>query len=196
MNNLMMNLNQTRTSSAGTLFIDEVFPQTGIAREALVLLMGSWIVAACAQIEIPLWPVPVTGQTFGVIVVGALLGSKRGAAAIAAYLLQGAVGLPFFAGGAAGFLHLVGPTGGYLAGFIGAAWLTGWLAERNWNQSFAMRAASMTLGTVAIMLCGVLWLATFVPAGNLLGVGVIPFLPGAVLKIVAAALVVGGVNRR
>ena len=192
----MTNLNQTRTAPAGTLFIDEVFPQTGVAREALVLLMGSLIVAACAQIEIPLWPVPVTGQTFGVIVVGALLGSKRGAAAIAAYLMQGALGLPFFAGGAAGYLHLVGPTGGYLLGFVGAAWLTGWLAERSWNRSFTMRAASMTLGTVVIMLSGVLWLGTFVPAGNLLSVGVIPFLPGAVLKIAAAALVVGGVRKR
>lgn len=148
------------------------------------------MIAACAQIEVPLWPVPVTGQTFGVVVIGALLGSKRGASAVVAYLIQGAAGLPFFAGGAAGAAYLFGPTGGYLIGFVAAAWLVGLLAERGWNRSFWTRCASMAIGTAAIFLFGVIWLAQFVPSGGLLSAGVIPFLPGAVLKIAAAAVVV------
>ena len=76
---------------------ETLWPSSGITRDITLVLLGSWIVAACAQIEIPMWPVPITGQTFGVIVVGAMLGSKRGALSMGAYLLQGSLGLPIFA---------------------------------------------------------------------------------------------------
>ncbi|MCS6774751.1 MAG: biotin transporter BioY, partial [Thermoflexales bacterium] len=106
-----------------------IWPQVSVWREVLVVLLGSWLVALLAQVTIPLQPVPITGQTFGVLLVGAALGARRGAMAMLVYLAQGLLGLPFFAGGASGIGRLLGPTGGYLVGFVFAAALVGWLSE-------------------------------------------------------------------
>lgn len=188
------NRNQSRPSTA-TLVADRLLRQSGLLRDAMLILTGSWIVAACAQIEIPLWPVPVTGQTFGVLLIGAMLGRKRGAAAMAGYLLQGSIGLPFFAGGASGFHHLAGPTGGYLIGFIAAAWITGLLFERGWGRSFGPACGVMALATAAIFVAGLAWLAAFVPMEGVLQAGLFPFIPGGILKIAAAAAVAVGTGK-
>lgn len=179
----------TQTNS---VVVDHVVPPA-LARarvfDASVILAGSLLVALCAQLAFPLpmSPVPITGQTFGVLVVGALLGRRRGAAALALYVAEGAVGFPVFAGFRAGLPVLVGPTGGYLIGFIVAAGVTGWLAERGWDRHWWRAALAMTFGTGVIFLFGAAWLSRFVGLDSTIPLGVTPFLPGAILKIAAAA---------
>jgi len=157
-------------------------------RDAVVVLVGSWLVALVAQMSIPLEPVPITGQTFGVLLVGAALGFRRGALALGAYLVQGAIGLPFFAGGASGIARLFGPTGGYLIGFVFAAALVGALAERSWDRRFLSTLAAMALGNLVIYLFGLPWLAWFVGWEKVAALGLIPFLPGDALKMLLAAI--------
>lgn len=159
--------------------------------DAALVLAGSWLIALSAQVAVPLpfSPVPVTGQTAAVLLVGALLGSRRGSLAVLVYIAQGAAGLPVFAGGAFGLSRVLGPTGGYLLGFVAAAFLVGLLAERGWDRRPLTTAAAMTLGNIVIYTVGALWLAVFV--GGLrqaLAVGVVPFLPGDLLKIAVAAI--------
>jgi biotin transporter BioY len=158
-------------------------------REVLILVVGIALLALTARIEIPLQPVPITGQTFGVLLLGALLGARRGTAAVTAYVLAGVAGLPMFAGGAAGLTRLVGPTGGYLLGFIAAAWLVGKLSERGWDRGLARAAAAMLLGSVVIYLFGLPWLAVFVGWDQVLALGLLPFIVGDLLKIALAAVV-------
>jgi biotin transport system substrate-specific component len=154
-----------------------------------LIAAGSLIIALSAQAAIPLpfSPVPVTGQTLAVLLVGSLLGRARGSAAVAAYLGEGAAGLPVFAGGAAGPQALLGPTGGYLAGFLVGAWVCGALAERGWDRRAGTTVGSMVLGNLAIFALGVPWLARVVGAERALALGFWPFLAGDVVKIGAAA---------
>ena len=151
---------------------------------------GSLLVALAAQVTVylPGTLVPITGQTLAVLVVGAVLGGRRGAACLLLYIAEGAAGLPFFSGAHGGVGHLLGPTGGYLWGFVAAAGLTGTLAQRGWDRRLGTTILAMTIGTAAIYLFGLLWLALFVGGERVLAEGLYPFLPGAVLKIVAAAL--------
>jgi biotin transport system substrate-specific component len=140
-------------------------------------------------IPLPFSPVPVTGQTLAVLLVGALLGSRRGSLAVLAYIAQGLAGLPVFAGGALGMARLLGPTGGYLVGFVAAAFLVGLLAERGWDRRVLTTAAAMMLGNLVIYAIGALWLAPFVGGPEqALATGVLPFIPGDLVKIAAAAL--------
>ncbi|HYF02763.1 MAG TPA: biotin transporter BioY [Patescibacteria group bacterium] len=156
-----------------------------------LVLSGSILLALSAQIEffLPFSPVPVTGQTFAVLFLGLMLGSKRGALAVMAYLLEGSAGLPVFSGGGTGAAHLVGPTGGYLIGFIAAAFMTGSLAERGWDKKPSTAALAAILGEMSIYLFGLPWLGVFVGFDNILVVGMLPFLPGAILKISLLMLV-------
>ena len=156
----------------------------GAVSEAAVVVMMSWLIALFARVQIPLpfTPVPLTGGTLGVLYAGALLGSRRGAAAVALYLLQGLVGLPFFAGGAAGALVFLGPTGGYLIGFLPAAWVTGRLAERGWDRSAPCALAMMLRGSAVIFAFGLAGLSRFLPAEELLAKGLFPFILGDLAK--------------
>jgi biotin transport system substrate-specific component len=159
--------------------------------DAAIVLAGSALIALSAQVAIPLpfSPVPITGQTFGVLLVASLLGRSRGAAAALAYLAEGAAGLPVFAGAAAGPAVLLGPTGGYLLGFVPAAALCGALAERGWDRTGLRTAVSMILGNIVILALGLSWLARFVGAPQVLALGFWPFVPGDIVKIgLAAAL--------
>jgi biotin transport system substrate-specific component len=162
-----------------------------IVRDACLVVGGSLLLALCAQIFIPLWftPVPITGQTLGVLLIGAALGSRRGALAIILYLIEGGSGLPFFAGGGSGWAAFSGPTGGYLIGFVAAAYVVGWLAERGWDRKFWTAAAAMLAAEFVIYLFGVPWLAYFVGPGDALPLGMFPFIPGDIVKLVIAALV-------
>jgi biotin transport system substrate-specific component len=169
--------------------------QKGLARlyDAALIVGGSIVIALCAQIAIG-YPVPVTGQTFGVLMVAALLGSRRGTLCVLAYLAEGLVGLPVFAQGKAGPATLLGPTGGYLVGFILAAWLVGSLSERMWDRRVPTTMAAMVLGNFAIYACGLAWLLCLTGilakplAGGLLAVGLYPFIIGDALKIALAAV--------
>ncbi len=155
----------------------------------LQVVFGSLFIALFAQISIPIpySPVPVTGQTFAVLAVAMALGSRNGALAVLTYILEGAAGLPFFAGGVGGALYLLGPTGGYLLGFVLCALVCGKLAELGYDRSYGRMLIAMTLGHLIIFIPGILWLSRFVPAGQALALGFVPFIPGTVLKTLAAA---------
>ena len=156
---------------------------------ALSIALGSVIIALLAQLKItlPFNPVPITGQTLGVLLVGGLLGSRMGAYSTALYLLEGAMGLPVFAGLTGGWIHLFSSTGGYLLGFVPAAYLMGYLVEKGWT-SFTKLTFASTLATLLIFASGLLWLSRFVDGQNLLMIGFVPFIPGAIVKISLASL--------
>src|SRR5260370_26679519 len=116
-----------------------------IVRQVGLVIGFSLLTAASAQVVIPMWPVPITGQTFAVLLTGALLGSRLGALAIIAYLIEGASGLPFFVGGHFGFAHLLGPSGGYLIAFPAAAFITGAFAAHGWDRRFFTAPAPMCM---------------------------------------------------
>ena len=158
--------------------------------EALLVLAGSALIALSAWIAVPLpfSPVPVTAQTFAVLLVGSALGARRGAASALAYLAEGAAGMPVFAGGAAGAHVLAGPTGGYLAGFVLGAFVCGALAERGFDRRPVTTVASMVVGNIAILVPGLLWLSRFVGAERVLQLGLYPFIPGDVVKIALAVV--------
>jgi biotin transport system substrate-specific component len=158
-------------------------------REVVLVVGTSIAIGAVAQLEIrlPWTPIPVTLQPLAVFIAGAALGSRRAAAAIAAYLLQGAVGLPVFAGGASGVAHLLGPSGGYLFGFLPAAFAIGFLAERGWDRSPVRAFVAMCAGSVLLFVCGLLQLAVYIPRDQLLAAGLYPFVVGDLLKMAAAA---------
>lgn len=164
-------------------------PRAGGAVRLLQALAASLLAALCAQLEfhIPGTPVPLTGQSAGILFAGALLGSRWGAFAATLYLFEGALGLPVFAGGAAGAHHFAGPTGGYLLGFVPAAWITGRLAERGWDRTPETAALMMLAGSAAILGLGALGLARFLPMDRVLLAGILPFLPGDAVKAAAAA---------
>jgi biotin transport system substrate-specific component len=157
--------------------------------DATLILAGSLLIGLSARlaIRLPFSPVPITGQTLAVLLAGALLGSRRGALSVLAYLGEGVAGLPVFAGGAGGIAHLAGPTGGYLAGFVLAALVVGWLAERGWDRHPGTTALAMLLGSAAIYVPWLPWLAAFVGGERALVLGLYPFLAGDLLKLALAA---------
>lgn len=162
------------------------------ARDILLIVGASLAIAAAAQVSIPLpfTPVPITGQTFAVCLAGLLLGSRRAAAAVLLYLAQGALGLPVFAGGAAGLARLTGVTAGYLVAMPFAAVFTGWLAERGWDASPARAFCAMLAGSLPILATGALWLGLYTgDLGRALSLGLFPFIPGDVVKAALAAVV-------
>ncbi|HZD80969.1 MAG TPA: biotin transporter BioY [Actinomycetota bacterium] len=162
----------------------------------LLALAGSWLVAGLAQVEVrlPFTPVPVTGQTLGVLLVGAGLGPGLGALSVGLYLAQGAVGLPFFSGGAGGvsFLGAAAATGGYLWGFLLAATVVGFLARRGWDRTPGRAVAAMLLGEAVIYAVGLPWLMGTVDVGlaRAISLGFTPFVAGDLLKLLIAAALV------
>ena len=164
-----------------------------LAWRVLLAFAGSWLVAALAQIEIhlPFTPVPITGQTLGVLLVGASLGGGLGAASLGLYLVQGAVGLPFFSGGDSGveFLRLSAATGGYLWGFVASAAVVGALAERRWDRSIRSSIGEMFLGELVLYEIAIPWLmqALDVSFTKALELGFTPFVVGDTIKLLIAA---------
>lgn len=164
------------------------------ARDIAIVVSASWLLAISAQftISLPFSPVPVTGQTLAVLLIGSLLGKNRGAAAIGLYLLQGAAGLPVFAGGKSGFITLVGPTGGYLIGFIAAAYIVGILTELRYDKSLVYTGFSLLIGSLVIYIFGLFWLVQFVGESSAFQMGLYPFLIGDLAKILSGVIVLGG----
>jgi biotin transport system substrate-specific component len=162
--------------------------------DSAVVIGGSLLIALCAQLAVG-QPVPITGQTFGVLIVGALLGSRRGGASVLVYIIEGLAGLPVFAQGKAGFATLTGPTGGYLVGFIVAAFVVGWLAERGWDRRIVTTVMAMVLGNITLYAFGLFWLTWLVrfygfpvDGKGVLAMGLYPFLIGDLVKIALAAV--------
>lgn len=169
----------------------DALPLQGVVVDALLVVLCSALVGMGAQVSIPLpfTPVPVTGQTFAVLLTGMLLGSRRAAVAMLLYLAEGAVGLPVFAGGAAGAAVFAGKTAGYLLAFPLAAFATGLLAERGWDRKPWTAALGMFLGSLVILSLGALVLSAFVGGVRSgFALGFLPFLPGDVVKTALAAL--------
>jgi biotin transport system substrate-specific component len=173
--------------------IECIWPERSLARNALLVLGTSFLLAIAAQVAIPLpfSPVPVTLQTLVVLLAGAVLGSRLGTLSVLAYLAQGAVGLPFFAKGSAGLAYLRGVTGGYLLGFIVVAYVVGLLVERGWGKRLNTAVGAMLLGNVILYAFGLPWLHTFLGISwhQTLIVGLYPFILGDLYKIgLASAL--------
>ena len=167
-----------------------VLPRSDLLTNALLVGAGVLLVAGAAQVRIPLadTPVPITGQTFAVLLVGASYGAPLGAATLLAYWLVGLAGAPIYAEGKSGWDTFVGPTGGYIVGFVLAAALTGYLAQRRWDRRFSSSLGAMLVGNVAIYVPGLLWLAHYLDAGlnDTLVAGLYPFVLGDVIKLFLA----------
>jgi biotin transport system substrate-specific component len=159
------------------------------AYEIVLVLACSGLIALSAQVAVPLpfSPVPVSGQTLAVLLIGMALGKRLGSAAVLAYLAEGSMGLPFFAGGLGGPAAIVGPTGGYLVGFLPAAWICGALAERGWDRHALRALVPLLAGEVALFSMGLFWLSRFTGPESVWALGLLPFLPGEAAKIVIAA---------
>jgi len=160
---------------------------------AVSMVAGTLLIAALAQVSItlPFTPVPITGQTLGVLLVGASLGPLLGGASVLLYLAMGAIGLPVFARGASGVdvLRLSSATGGYLWGFVLAAVVVGWLSRKGWDRSIRSSLGAMLLGEIVIFAVGIPWLmaALDVPVQKALEFGLYPFVIGDTLKLLLAA---------
>lgn len=156
--------------------------------DAALIVGGSLFIAVCSQLAVG-WPIPITGQTFAVLMIGALYGSRRGALCVLTYIIEGAAGLPVFSHGRGGIAMLFGPTGGYLAGFVVAAYITGLLAEGGWDKRVGTTIIAMLCGNIAIYFFGLLWLCFLTDVStNVLAIGLYPFLIGDLLKTVLAAI--------
>jgi biotin transport system substrate-specific component len=176
--------------------IDAARPRTSplLWNIGLIVAFGT-LMAAFARISIPLYPVPITGQTLGVLLTGALLGSRRGGLAMLVYLAEGIAGLPVFALGhsawtpVAGLPVIVGPTAGYLFSYPIAAFAVGWLAERGWDRAFWRSVLAMLAGELLIYCVGLPWLAYYVGVPHAFAAGLRPFILGDAIKLLVAAAV-------
>ena len=177
-------------AKADTLMEAALAPLDSVRSVGLVIVFSLFI-AACAQFSIHIGPIPITGQTFAVLLTGALLGSRLGAAAVIAYLIEGAIGLPFFAGGGAGLVRFLGPTAGYLVAFPAAAFITGAFAEHGWDKRYTTAVAAMAIGSAIIFLGGWAWFAILTNTSPVAAfkIAVLPFLLGDVIKIALGAAV-------
>lgn len=184
-----------QAATAPVTMIDRLWPNEGnrALRAVALVALGSLLLVASAKVSVPMIPVPMTMQTFVVLLIGMTYGMRLGVATVAAYLIEGAVGLPVFTNTppqAASLAYFVGPTGGYLVGFVAAVVAMGWLVERGWNEGAIKRLAALTLGTIIPLAFGVAWLATLIGFERALAVGLVPFLAGAVVKQALAYAVV------
>lgn len=181
-----------QSAKAGIL-ADVLFPvkENALLRNILLAIAGSVVLWASAKVKIPFYPVPMTMTTFVVLVIGMVYGWKLGVATILLYLAEGAVGLPVFAGTpekGIGLAYMMGPTGGYLLGYILAAALCGYLAQLNWDKRVSMTALAMLIGNMAIYIPGLIWLGTLLGWDKpVLQWGLVPFIAGDLLKLILAA---------
>lgn len=170
---------------------DRLFARS-LTTDILLVTAGAGLTAALAQVAVPLWPVPITGQTLAVLLVGGTLGAARGTIAMLLYAALGLVGLPVFSEASSGWGVVAGPTGGYIIGFIFAAAFTGWLAQRSWDRKFLQAALAFLGGTVVTFIFGLTWLSAALQLNleQTLQGGLYPFIIGGVIKaLIAAALI-------
>lgn len=167
---------------------------TPVWRAPVIVLGAAILITIAAKVQIPFWPVPMTLHTLAVLGLAVILGPRLAMAAMGTYLAAGLVGLPVFSGSperGIGLVYAMGPTGGYLLGYLLAAGVTGWLAA---GRGLAGTAVAMVAGLAAVYAAGLAWLATFVPASELLAAGLLPFVFGDLVKIALALLIVTGIR--
>ena len=167
----------------------------GSLRAFVLVALGTALMALSAKVNLPLPYVPMTLQSLVVLMIGAAYGWRLGSATMIAYLAEGAMGLPVFAGPVGGLAPLVGPTAGYLFGFVAAAFITGWLAERGWDRSVALLFAAMAVGHIVIFAAGFGWLALGLGAAKAWQVGVAPFIAASLVKNALGATLMPAVRR-
>ena len=186
------------TTPSPTLAL-HLWPTAGrnLMRNVALVVLGCTLLWVSAKVKVPFWPVPMTLQTFAVMGLAAAYGSRLGVATVIAYLAAGAAGLPVFTNtppDIAGPAYLLGPTGGFLIGFVAAAFIVGIAADRNWDRSVPKLLAAMLAADAALFVLGLAWLGVAVPAlgfsWGLLEAGLFPFLLGDLLKVLIAALAV------
>mgnify|MGYP000026482072 CR=1 FL=1 len=181
------------TSRSATLFLTIAPPtaskEARFWRDALIVVSGTVLLALSARVQVPMWPVPMSMQSLAVLMLAMALGARLSVATVAAYVVQGAVGMPVFASGA-GLAYLVGPTGGYIIGFVAMAAVTGWLSDRGWTRSFLPALTAALAGSAVLYACGATWLATSIGFDRAMVLGVLPFLSGDLVKAALAALAV------
>jgi len=166
-----------------------VVPRPTVLVDTMLVVAGTGLVGAAAQVSIPFKPVPVTGQTFAVLLVGSALGAVRGTASLALYLWLGVAGVPIYAHHDSGWSVITSASGGYIVGFVLAAAVTGWLAERRWDRRFSSSVGAMLTGNVIIYLVGLPWLAWQLHTNfeTTLEYGLYKFVPGDLFKLYLAA---------
>lgn len=183
---------------AGSLADAALTRRIGLRWDILLVLASGSAMALFARIAIllPFTPVPITGQTLGVLLAGAILGSRRGALALLTYLAEGLAGLPVFAAGTSawspsvpGLPVILGPSAGYLVAYPLAAFVVGWLVERGWDRRFGRAVLAMLAGELVIYLFGLAWLARFAGPAQAVPLGLLPFLPGDAIKVLLAAII-------
>lgn len=193
----------TLAHSSSHVLADRLQAGRSLVGNTVLVLGGAVLVGLLAQVSIPMWPVPITGQTLGVMLVGATLGSRRGAASLASYAALGVAGIPWFAQAQGGPQTLLSPTFGFILGFIAAAWVAGRLAEQQWDRRTWTSLGAFGIATIIPFLTGVPWMWAvlhFVAGKSLslvetLWVGVIPFIPGGAIKALIASCLLLGVWR-
>jgi biotin transport system substrate-specific component len=167
----------------------------GAFRAVVLIALGTALMALSSKVSLPLPYVPMTLQSLVVLVIGAAYGWRLGSATMIAYLAEGAMGLPVFAGPVGGLAPLVGPTAGYLYGFVAAAFVTGWLAERGWDRSVARLFVAMAIGHVVLFVGGFAWLALGLGAAKAWQVGVAPFIVASLIKNALGAALMPAARR-
>ena len=183
---------------AHTSIAHRLWPAAGAQaalRAAVLALFGSLLLALSAKVQVPFWPVPMTMQTFVVLMLGAAYGWRLGGGTVLLYLAEGAIGLPVFAGAGAGPAYMTGPTGGYLAGFVAGAAAAGWMVEKGWARGVAGLTLAMLIGHALILGPGVAWLALAIGWTKAIAVGLTPFWAATALKTALAVAAVLGLDR-
>jgi biotin transport system substrate-specific component len=182
---------------AATLWPERDDRFSGALRAAILIVLGTALLTLSAKVNLPLPYVPMTLQTLAVLAIGAVYGWRLGGATLMAYLAQGAIGLPVFAGPVGGLVPLVGPTAGYLFGFVAAAAVTGWLSERGWDRSVLRLFVAMGIGHIIILAAGFGWLALGMKLGfeKAWLVGVAPFIAASLIKNALGATLVPAIRR-
>lgn len=185
------------TAFAGSVLADTLPRSRSLVTSGLLVSAGVVLVAVSAQVSIPLWPVPITGQTLAVLIVGAALGPLRGGLSLGLYALVGLLGLPVFADWTGGFAAVGKPSFGFIIGFIPTAILVGWLAQREWDRHVVRATALFLMASAIPFVFGLPYLAVALGAlgldnsvGTVVATGLLPFIPGGIVKAILAGLIV------
>lgn len=198
---------QSATPTSATTLLEALWPahdNARILRALVMVVVGVGVLTASSYIRVPMWPVPMTMQTFAVLGLGAAYGLRLGGATVLTYLAVGILGGPVFSEGASGWAYFTGTTGGYLFGFMVSAALVGWLAERGWDRQIVTMAAAMIIGNVVIYVFGVTWLYLLLVGqmglegwdlARVIDSGMMQFLVGDLAKLILAALILPSVWR-
>jgi biotin transport system substrate-specific component len=162
--------------------LSTLWPRAQVLHKAVILGLGVLLLTLASKVQVPFWPVPMTLQVLAVLMIGATAGARLGGATVLAWLALGSVGVPVFATGA-GLAYMAGPTGGYLAGFLAASLLVGYLADRGLGRGIGSAVLMLLAGVAAIYALGLGWLGSLIGFEKAVAVGLMPFIPAEVLKL-------------